>query len=554
MSDSRNLAHLESGLEVFFKSSTSKVLAIKGPWGVGKTHYWNNYVSQLKNAPENLEQYSYVSLFGASSVRDIYNAIITKTSKPWEKKAGIASAVSWDRVKKLIPYLRGAEIPYLGGTQLLADFAIEKLIRKHLICFDDLERKGDLSADAFMGMIAELTEQKECKVVLIFNDQEIKDGTLSAAIASARDKLLDMELSFSPTVRENVRLIKTPLFEKFGFDCCDKLHVANLRIILRTEEILAHFKKRYAVNRPHFEETLLNRVGLLAVVHYIYAKEFSLSDFAKNDFSHSFLKKEDEELEPLARKCRDVSAEVGYLAAKWEAPIVQYLEGGVIDEELAKKLFDEAEALHVDQNINQIQSEIWQMYHSTFSKTQDEFISAHLAFLEKHCEDVAIYNVTPVVEVLLKMGVDAHLLGAFVDRALAAAAANSNDEEIRELERRGVRPELVAKIVSVREAGGPKETLGQLASRVGGDDGFNPPELALLTRFTAEEWVRWWRKETEKNTIKITKNLVQYSAQFKQYQGEQVLSVLNAALDRIRMESEIDRIRVDTFIRGAKRE
>ena len=37
--------HLEKSLEAFF-SSEAKVVVIKGDWGVGKTFFWDNYISK----------------------------------------------------------------------------------------------------------------------------------------------------------------------------------------------------------------------------------------------------------------------------------------------------------------------------------------------------------------------------------------------------------------------------------------------------------------------------------------------------------------------------
>lgn len=63
--------HLEKSLHAFF-SSEAKVAVIKGEWGVGKTYFWTNYISQ-RIASNDLSQiaYSYISLFGSSSLEDI---------------------------------------------------------------------------------------------------------------------------------------------------------------------------------------------------------------------------------------------------------------------------------------------------------------------------------------------------------------------------------------------------------------------------------------------------------------------------------------------------
>lgn len=64
-------------LDSFF-AGKDRVIVIKGEWGVGKTYLWDSYIkNRLEIEKKNLPQiaYSYVSLFGKTSLADIRASI-----------------------------------------------------------------------------------------------------------------------------------------------------------------------------------------------------------------------------------------------------------------------------------------------------------------------------------------------------------------------------------------------------------------------------------------------------------------------------------------------
>src|SRR5438309_3667758 len=78
MGEHMTTATVRSVVERVLKSSAPEVLVLKGAWGVGKTYTWNKLVQELKDQVA-LQRYSYVSLFGVSSISELCLAIFTKT-------------------------------------------------------------------------------------------------------------------------------------------------------------------------------------------------------------------------------------------------------------------------------------------------------------------------------------------------------------------------------------------------------------------------------------------------------------------------------------------
>ena len=75
---------LKKSFDAFLKGEY-KVAILKGGWGVGKTHFWNEYINKrisnkkeaAQKSDENLSQiaYSYISLFGKTLLSDVRKSI-----------------------------------------------------------------------------------------------------------------------------------------------------------------------------------------------------------------------------------------------------------------------------------------------------------------------------------------------------------------------------------------------------------------------------------------------------------------------------------------------
>lgn len=64
----------------FLKSKEPEVLCIRGKWGVGKTYAWMTFLAAAQDAGEiAADDYSYVSLFGLSSLDELRFSIAVST-------------------------------------------------------------------------------------------------------------------------------------------------------------------------------------------------------------------------------------------------------------------------------------------------------------------------------------------------------------------------------------------------------------------------------------------------------------------------------------------
>ncbi len=251
-------------LDVFFKGK-EQVLVIKGDWGCGKTFFWDKYIQNKIEAKEKtgkIDQiaYSYVSLFGKNSLVDIrasllqaaklitteekFNAYVEK--HVFEKSGFLGRILilkkRFQRIKYNDYVLKAFNITNnIDKFTRSAAFLEDKLVDNYVICFDDIERKGNsLSMRDFMGYIDELARKRNCKLILIFNEKSFTNEIDIKDLEQYREKVVDIELAFKPTYKQNLSYIFPdthpvfPLLEK----ALNVLNLKNIRIIKKIRSLI----------------------------------------------------------------------------------------------------------------------------------------------------------------------------------------------------------------------------------------------------------------------------------------------------------------------------
>lgn len=235
-------------IELLESKDKSFCLAIIGEWGIGKTYFWKTYIQNK------LSQVVYITLFGKEHYSQILEEIVMQVCKRHNKAAkSITNIVS--AMTKLATN---------GFVNINADalFSVIKKddFEKMVICFDDIERKSDkLSMRDFMGLVAHLRDIKECKVVIILNDNKInnanekQDDCLDFQIY--KEKCVDYEFKIIDSNQmaslilknefENIENLKDreKLIE-LGLKCCAVDFEYNLRYLLKAIKNVRYFYEK----------------------------------------------------------------------------------------------------------------------------------------------------------------------------------------------------------------------------------------------------------------------------------------------------------------------
>jgi hypothetical protein len=224
-------------------------LCITGDWGVGKTYNWQTRLDRLRNKREvGLPRYSYVSLFGINSLENLKQSIFENLEfiVP-EGQSGLDWArTGSNRAFKEAKKLTGAMsvIPYVGDalSKITQPFLFSS-IKGQIICIDDLERKGkDLSVKDVFGLISYLREQRNCKIVLLLNEDRLAfDRTAAQEFKDYFEKVIDSKVVFAPTPEEassiafgeSIRDKRKQILSEYTV----KLRIRNIRVLKKIERL-----------------------------------------------------------------------------------------------------------------------------------------------------------------------------------------------------------------------------------------------------------------------------------------------------------------------------
>lgn len=296
----------------FLASKEPEVLCISGKWGVGKTYSWKQF---LKNARNNnniaLDRYSYVSLFGINSLDDLKNAIFENTVPKDKIEAGANSetfqlmleapevlsrkTAHWlIKLAEKLPYLK-----YLNLGTIYRFFSI--LIRNQIICIDDLERKGKkLEVNDVFGLINFLKEERNCKIVLVFDEDAlynaIPEENKKIEFRKYFEKVIDVFLKFEPTPEQSIEIaLEEQTNENILIsNNCIKLNISNIRIIRKIERLV---KQLTPLLMDYDEQVLIGVIKSIVLLGWcVYASGTNAPplDYLKNKNEYADVLKKDE--------------------------------------------------------------------------------------------------------------------------------------------------------------------------------------------------------------------------------------------------------------------
>lgn len=181
------------------RMKTSGALLLTGEWGCGKTYHIKNYVfPTIEKGNEYIP--IIVSLYGETDKNNIAQKVLFAYLDNKGKDVNIRTgtiAKNLKRFSEAVPFISN----YVDIEKLIIGTG-ENVLRliphdKLLICFDDIERMSDeINVDDFLGIINDLVENKGCKVLLIANETEIKNGI------TYKEKTIEKTIHFTPNLNE----------------------------------------------------------------------------------------------------------------------------------------------------------------------------------------------------------------------------------------------------------------------------------------------------------------------------------------------------------------
>ena len=553
-----------------FLAGKQRVLAFTGPWGKGKTYRWREWVKALGESSEQwVPTYCcQASLFGVREVGEIYAQLalsqtpLRAPSTPGRLKRVWAWVMSWGGWREAPKIIRDAELSPFGVNASALLTAMEKrLVRKALVCLDDLERKHpDLPIESVLGLVNELVEEKGCKVILIYNDDELDEET-QGALSLYREKLIDRQLTYTPSRNELRRVVWPEDAPEPVRDVLEQAGVENIRVMRLVEAMLDYFAPAFRERRELWIR-FQAQATRIAVLHYCYSQTVSLDDLAADQIMKLHLDRM--EFEKTGQETKEDKGirskleclrQVGYdYAQDFDALVIQFLRHGQVD-------FD---AQHAD--LNQLQVEamsdgkqanyhaFWDAYRSHFQVDEVAWVSDLIRFTEDNAEHLSLRNIDSVATFVATHELSTHdfepLLTAAIERRARQLLAEHpeqylpREDNVIGYETTGLHKRLAAEIRRLRNSQAWTPLRALIATSTPAN-GWNSADLEPLHRLSVAEWIAWLRNETHAELIGL---LREFFGRFTREHPETVRRLATALREGIAPTSKFNRLRVEQLL------
>lgn len=281
-------------LKTIFENDThcihGSVIAITGPWGVGKTFFWKNFIkNETLNEAKKIEKfyyyaskldyqnifqrkYAYVSLFGMESLSDIKSVIYEKLDLILETDRNIFYKPS----KIILTSIKEARINHSGfniSTKLLDTFLFSG-VKNVIICFDDFERISDkVSIKDVMGLINFLKLERNCDVILILDEGRAANDSKNI-YQEYKEKVIDAEVkinSVEPLIR-NFSEGMDELLINLMLNFANTLDIQNFRFFHKVIKLYNIFIKKLTNEIAY----LTKKVILLRILQGYFIEDFGV--------------------------------------------------------------------------------------------------------------------------------------------------------------------------------------------------------------------------------------------------------------------------------------
>lgn len=273
------MSKVDSIKNILLQSDNGLCIAIRGTWGIGKTYLWKQIQEDIEKSTK--QQVVYISLFGKEHYSQVLEEIVLQLFRSHNEIAKKASKL----ISKTINIISSGQITI--EAESLFSVLQKKDFNNIIVCFDDIERKSDeLKMKYFMGLISQLKDLRDCKVVVILNDAKLQNDEQSTSNENSpkktannedsdysdyslyKDKCIDYEfkiesaLEVAEHIIENIDFLKDKVFLKEPIlDIFKKHFDNNLRSLLRAIEDVQYFYEYCSFDelRDKYEEELFKQ-------------------------------------------------------------------------------------------------------------------------------------------------------------------------------------------------------------------------------------------------------------------------------------------------------
>lgn len=364
----------------FLTDEKPSVLALKGKWGVGKTYLWNAIIMEMRTkiSPP---YYCYISLFGITSIKELRTSIYLQIQpvqligqqrdfKTVNKDWLLYAKRDFKKIRTFVTKLE--DLPYSKSISVGLESIVPHLIKDTVICFDDFERLGTngITPDEVMGFISSLKEENNCKVVLVFNDEQL--GAHKDVYNTYREKVVDVELMYEPTPLEaaKVALPADMPWREMAARYSISLGLTNIRLLRKIVDMSQLIHAEICDLHAAVHKQAVATIVLFIWAHYEKNPDKPDWEYIKKWRLHL---RDEPEKNPNDRKWNEILRQYGITDIDdFDLAIVGVIERGYCEESGLKNKAIKIDRLVRNGELKEPYAEVWNKFRNSFAHNEEE--------------------------------------------------------------------------------------------------------------------------------------------------------------------------------------
>lgn len=547
-----------------------QAIVLSGNWGVGKTFLWNKIAKE--SSSHSRPNYAYVSLFGVSSLEDLKFSLFEAVTdwpdnRESERNTDSRAKVSrssktdgwWHRRK--LDQLTGSEKSLVGKFATLKDLPFAKqfepLLRTFafnsvadtVVCIDDFERRGQgLRPIDVLGLASYLRESRNCKVVLIHNEDALADDR--DEFDRFEEKVFDSRIVLNPKPEFSIRCVVPISDEHFQvwIDYANLLRANNIRIIRRTYEQVRIVEEYFPNSHPDIRKQFI-----YSLLVSNFAKFGNLPHLPDLDYLRSFgniVPVSAEESDEKEKLWQETMYSLQWLSTdELDMELMEVVENGYVTIDSTKAAIDGKTKYLEDAEGSTELEAAWRLYHATLQDNGEEIAAAVELATSKHLSVMSLMNTDQSIRLLRDLGHETaadKLANAFVE-------LHKDDKSALDVENSAFGDELKDRYFLDRLSDAllnvpVEKDLEEVLERLARDKGWGGSDEEFLSNLEETDYLKFFTDYAGNNMSTILKGATQFSRISNPSDRMQDISAKIArALESVAATSSLNARRLERF-------
>ncbi|HDX3932373.1 TPA: hypothetical protein ROF83_004415, partial [Citrobacter freundii] len=397
---------------------------------------------------------------------------------------------------------------------------------------------------------------KKCKVVLIFNEETLHNEDDKEIFNIYREKIVDIELKFSPTIKENFDHVFFTNTQNYDYilGIIEKLQINNIRFFKKLKQVLLSYETLLKHADSDVREEFILRACILCWGYYTPLSNLPYNELRlrlEKGALFAIYPDEDYQESEIDKAFQGLQEKFALYSSSFDTEIDFFLNNGYInDSHELHKIVNTKNSDSAARRLNQKISNVWRIYHQSFDNNDELFINGLEDLLNNELLSISINRFDDIVRILRDFDISCD---NYVEEYFANIEQQINFSErdieydLSDLYCNDIKERLKRNIENFKNG---KRSITNIAIRLSESNGWNPEDINYLNTFSTQDFAEWMRTRGNGAVDDVRHGLLKFR---NSRSNEPVYDELTAkvidALKIISTESKINYLRVRNILR-----